>query len=136
MRSASSKNAAQDDVGEEVTSPLKQKEASTVKENIKTVPRQLFQNKKGDQQRAARKRKSKVAPASSPQPRDTNQQEADASALVPAFLVSSRVNQHAAGGLDGTKDALEVMIKKQKCSTNTTNARSAAVAEGSPRRAQ
>ena len=56
---------------------------------------------------------------------------------MPPGLVSSRVNQFvgAHSNADGEEDA-EELIKKQKRATNTTDARSVAAAEGSPRRAQ
>jgi hypothetical protein len=58
-----------------------------------------------------------------------------AAALVPAGLVSSRVIQ-LAGRQDGNEVVREEMIKKQKRTATTNDARSAAAADGSPRRAQ
>jgi len=68
---------------------------------------------------------------------DLNLPCTEGTTLVPPGLVSSRVNQFvgAHSNADGEEDA-EELIKKQKRATNTTDARSVAAAEGSPRRAQ
>lgn len=54
-------------------------------------------------------------------------------AIVPAGLVSSRVNELDAGGESSGESMIE-MLKKQR-RNSTQNARSAATADGSPRRA-
>jgi len=119
----------------EVTSPLKERGARTANASSKHgTTRQLFQAKKGEQQQTVRKRKSKVVsgiPTTAP---DLNL-PMDTTALVPAGLVSSRVNQ-LAGTRDGNEDGQTEVPKKQKCSTNSDDARSAAAVDDSSRRAQ
>ena len=97
--------------------------------------RQLFQAKKGEQQQTVRKRKSKVVPEIPTTAPDLNLPIMDTTALVPAGLVSSRVNQ-LAGTRDGNEDGQTEVPKKQKCSTNSDDARSAAAVDDSSRRAQ
>ena len=84
-----------------------------------------------------RKRKAKGSGPNSSLTPDLNLLAVDTSALVPMGLVSDRVNQ-----LDNKTDAKVGMnasvdlTKKQKRSKSQTNARSAAAASSSPRRAQ
>jgi hypothetical protein len=118
------------DRDDEVTSPLKEK-TPVVDKNKNTAPlvasRPLFQSK------PARKRKTKTVPGSATP--DLNLPVQDPLALVPAGTVSARISQ-----LDGVqeedREGKEELLKKQKMCSTTFDARSAAAADGSPRRAQ
>ena len=83
-----------------------------------------------------RKRKAKGSGPNSSLTPDLNLLAVDTSALVPMGLVSDRVNQldktDAKVGMNASVD----LTKKQKRSKSQTNARSAAAASSSPRRAQ
>jgi hypothetical protein len=95
---------------------------------------QLFQAKEGDDQVKVRKRKSKgLEPSLTP---DLNLPIIDTSALVPAGRVLSRVQQLAKNSDGAVLSALEELPKKQKRSSKTNDAGSAAAASSSPRRAQ
>jgi hypothetical protein len=118
------------DRDDEVTSPLKEN-TPVVDKNKNTVPpvasRPLFQAK------SASKRKTKTMLGSATP--DLNLPVQDPLAFVPAGMVSARISQ-----LDGVqeedKEGKEEMLKKQKMCSTTFDARSAAVADGIPRRAQ
>jgi rare lipoprotein A (peptidoglycan hydrolase) len=66
---------------------------------------------------------------------DISAQAADMGAIVPAGLVSLRVNQ-LEGPRESTEANVEEFIKKQKRMDSTKIARSMAAAGDSPRRAQ
>jgi hypothetical protein len=99
------------------------------------VNRSLFHAKKGEVLKPARKRKTKAAGAASDTTLDLNLPPVDATALIPAGLVHARVSQLAVEG-EGTKDGSEELLKKQRRLSTSFAARSAAAADGSPRRAQ
>jgi hypothetical protein len=122
----------------EVTSPLKGSDPkSASKETLASgVGRALFQSEKNDGRKVARKRKPRRPEFSSSHTPDLNLPPGDAGALVPDGLVSSQVSQ--LGGVRNNTDGEEVaeeMLKKQKCAIHNNDARSAAAAESSPRRA-
>jgi hypothetical protein len=124
------------DLGEEITSPLKEHVTAKAKEKGDIPPgasRSLFQNRKGPEQKTTRKRKPKTVPQGSIP--DLNLPLCVATTLVPVGLVSSRVNQ-LAGGQEGEEEAKEEFLKKQKMCTTNNDARSVATVSGSPRRAQ
>lgn len=82
-------------------SPLKEKTPSGAKgkDTVTTaVSRPLFQPKKVNEHKAARKRKSKPAPPETTP--NLNLPQMDSTTLVPAGLVSSRVSQLAGGQVD------------------------------------
>lgn len=136
-RSRDSGKGADDE--DEVLSPMKTNAAGTGERNsgeegFLNTSRQLFQAKKGDGVPKTRKRKPKgVAAASTP---DLNLPAVDTSALIPLGLVSSRVQDLAKFGDGSEITKIDDLPKKQKHSSKSQNAGSAAAAGGSPRRAQ
>jgi hypothetical protein len=122
---------------EEITSPLKSNApADKGKDAARHAGRRLFQGEKEDVRRVARKRKPRRLDSTSTQTPDLNLPPGEAAVLVPAGLVSARVSQMggvcgSAGGEEGSEE----LLKKQKRATPSFVARSAAVAEGNPRRA-
>jgi len=83
-----------------------------------------------------RKRKSNGSGSRSDPSPDLNEPTPETENVVPAGLVSKMVNQLHGGG--GTMDtaASDELTKKQKLQETQTNARSAAAAKDSSRRAQ
>ncbi|CAN6272978.1 unnamed protein product [Urochloa humidicola] len=124
----------------EITSPLKRRapdEPRGKETATSDAGRQLFQAGQSDGRKLIKKRKSKRSGPTSSHTPDLNLPLTDVTAVVPAGLVSSRVSQLAGSqkNLEG-EDVSEELIKKQRRSTNTIEARSAAAADGSPRREQ
>ncbi|CAO2195035.1 unnamed protein product [Urochloa humidicola] len=137
-RSATTADARGNEDGEEVTSPLKnlvREEPKGKEKATGNAGRQLFQIEKEDGRKTVKKRKQKRDSTSSSQTPDLNVPIVDSSVLVPAGLVSSRMNQ-LVGSRESADGATDELNKKQKTSNTTPNARSAAAASGSPRRAQ
>jgi hypothetical protein len=81
-----------------------------------------------------RKRKSKGT-GQNLQTLDLNALAEASNAIVPVGLVNSRVSQQD-GGSENSGVSMVEKLKKQKIGTTSQNARSAAAASGSPRRAQ
>jgi hypothetical protein len=136
FRSQDSKKGAGRDEEEEVVSPLKTAVPESSGRGVAATHAkcQLFQAKEGDDQVKVRKRKSKgLEPSLTP---DLNLPIIDTSALVPAGRVLSRVQQLAKNSDGAVLSALEELPKKQKRSSKTNDAGSAAAASSSPRRAQ
>lgn len=96
--------------------------------------KQLFGSREEEPRQVYRKRKSKVANEQSLTP-DLNLPVMDSSAIVPVGRVCSRVNQFD-GGSENSGESMIETLKKQRRGNNNQNARSAAAAIGSPRRAQ
>ncbi|CAN6284607.1 unnamed protein product [Urochloa humidicola] len=114
---------------EEVTSPLKKESLEKeTRGTRKGTSKQLFQAKERPEIMVQRKRKPEGT-------KDTSKLNSSttAMAIVPAGLVSDRLAQ--LGDTSGQAATEEEVQKKQKVS-NTINARSAAAAKDSPRRAQ
>jgi hypothetical protein len=129
---------------EEVVSPLKTQdqegrkkapEATAKGASGSGANRQLFEAKKNDMRKTVRKRKPKGSGAMPSPPQGLNSPVVDTSAIVPAGLVSARVNQLDAV-FEGQEPVSDELLKKQKMSDNSQTARSAAAASVSPRRAQ
>lgn len=125
----------------EVQSPLKQQpgsqsDASEVgrAKSVTGAGKQLFGSREEEPRQVYRKRKSKVANEQSLTP-DLNLPVMDSSAIVPVGRVCSRVNQFD-GGSENSGESMIETLKKQRRGNNNQNARSAAAAIGSPRRAQ
>jgi hypothetical protein len=119
---------------EEVTSPMNEtsgrgKTGGSVQAGVN---RPLFQTKKPNDLKLARKQKSKTGAASATP--DLNLPISDLLVLVPAGTVSARVNL-LAGLQEGVEGAKEELLKKQKMCPTNIDARSTAAAS-SPRRAQ
>lgn len=119
-----------------VQSPLKQPETSPDRDSRhgKGTGKKLFNGTNDATGLQQRTRKSKVFNDTDLTP-DLNIPLADSQALVLVGIVNSRVNQ-----LDGPSkndgDSMIEILKKQKRISTNQNARSAATANGSPRRAQ
>ena len=136
-----SKNPVHDDrreEEEEVLSPLKNQGSKSDSDTRKAADasRSLFQSKKDESQIVPRKRKAKGSGGSSSLTPDLNLPVIDTSTLVPAGLVSERVNQLGKTGGEVVATASEASPKKQKRSKSHTHALSALTAGGSPRQAQ
>ncbi|CAN6235065.1 unnamed protein product [Urochloa humidicola] len=126
-KSASAAATAVDDEAE-VVSPVKPKGSSHAKGS--TAAKELFVEKEAKADNSqARKRKPRMSGGTTP---DLNIRATDG-ALIPAGLVHERLNQ--LGKTSGRVGDGEEVPKKQK-TANSKNARSAAAAGGSPRRAQ
>ncbi|CAN6289875.1 unnamed protein product [Urochloa humidicola] len=121
----------------EITSPLKRRapEEPKGKETMTNTGRQLFQEGTDAGRKVIKKRKSKRSGPTSSLTPDLNLPLEDTSALVPAGLVSSRVNQLVGSRETGASTPSE-LSKKQKTSVSQPIARSAVAADGSPCRAQ
>jgi len=120
---------------QEVQSPLKEDRVDVARRNNEGgqgASRKLDMIDEEGRRPGPRKRKSKGATLATHTP-DLNIPVDGSSALVPAGLVSSRVNQMDPGAESG--GSMIETLKKQKRGANN-NARSAAAAESSPRRAQ
>jgi len=133
------KNGAGRDDEEEVLSPLKNPPVKSDGGSMgaAVASRELFPSKnKDDFQIALRKRKAKGSVLSPSVTPDLNVPALESAALVPAGLVTERVNQLGKSGGEVDANASEVSRKKQKRSKSHSNAISAAAASGSPRRAQ
>ncbi|XP_039815268.1 uncharacterized protein LOC120678182 [Panicum virgatum] len=127
-RTDDKRNARDVEDGEEMISPVKTSGSDPSKRNA--TPKELVVNDEEMMEKSgARKRKSKGSSSSNP---DTNL-PALGTGVVPAGMVSERINQLGSASSQGEKTT--EAPKKQKTAYNK-NARSAAAAGGSPRRAQ
>jgi len=127
-RTDDKRNARDVEDGEEMISPVKTSGSDPSKRNA--TPKELVVNDEEMMEKSgARKRKSKGRSSSNP---DTNL-PALGTGVVPAGMVSERINQLGSASSQGEKTT--EAPKKQKTAYNK-NARSAAAAGGSPRRAQ
>lgn len=122
---------------EEVTSPP-EKQATGVKDKISSSAggacRDLFNAKKDDRV-VVRKRNSKGTGSRLSMTPDLNLPVVDPTAIVPMGLVNVRVHQLVGSG-DTGDSMTEELLKRQRRMDNSQLARSAAAANGSPRRAQ
>lgn len=125
---------------DEVSSPLKNQNAGASGGDTMQkgeVGRQLFQSQKGGTLNVLRKRKAKGSGGSSSSLTPDLTIPADETpALVPAGLVSQRVNQLGKSSGEVGTSASEASPKKQKKSKPQTTALSAGAADGSSRRAK
>ncbi|CAN6304644.1 unnamed protein product [Urochloa humidicola] len=123
---------------EEISSPLKRKEptGNTMPgTSVGSGGRQLFSAAGPVDRQTVRKRKSKTTrTGTSPTP-DLNLPSMEISEIVPIGLVHVRVAQ-LASGQEEARDVVDELLKKQWRATPDNNARSAAAAGDSPRRAQ
>jgi hypothetical protein len=120
----------------EVQSPLKQApgmDDGELRDDRGQTARKLQLNVDDNKKQVARKRKSKQGGLALQTP-DLNE-PVGSNAIVPVGLVNSRVYQLDTGSESST-GVLEETLKKQRRGSLSNNARSAAAASGSPRRAQ
>jgi hypothetical protein len=139
MHRSDPKNGAGRDDEEEVLSPLKNPPAKSDGGSMgaAVASRELFPgNNKDDYQILLRKRKAKGSASGPSVTPDLNVPAPESAALVQVGLVAERVNQLGKNGGEVDANVSEVSPKKQKRSKSHSNARSAAAASGSPRRAQ
>ena len=101
---------------------------------ISNLEHQLFQAQSSDGQSKVRKRKSKGLGSS--QTPDLNLPVIDTTALIPTSLVANHVSQMAKQGEDASGHDSAELSKKQRHFSNQSRVGSAAVADGSPCRAQ
>lgn len=133
--SGSRRSGSQMDDSEEteVQSPLKNKEGRHTQAATASGVSRSLNLQPDDDGRLDRKRKSEGQSADE-EALDLNNPPVGSNALVPVGMVSARVNQMDVEG-DGSRDSMLEKLKKQRRGSNS-HARSAAAADGSPRRAQ
>ncbi|XP_012701525.1 uncharacterized protein LOC101786648 [Setaria italica] len=136
-RHANSSRHSESQVGDseelEIESPIKHTEQGA-HADTSGVSRNLFQAMDEDQRLAPRKRKSKPSSRGVHTPDLNIPIEGGSNAIVPIGLVNSRVSQLDGAG-DSSGNSMIEQLKKQKRG-EPNDARSAAAASGSPRRAQ
>lgn len=140
-RSAEQRDGMDGEEGEEVNSPPSKARPVMRKDDElanKPASRQLFNGREEGMRKVQRKRKSKNSSPNSSQTPDLNIPMTENLAVVPTGLVSSMVSQLDGGNGSGTctTAASDELTKKQKRNYTQSDARSAAAARDSPRRAQ